>query len=224
MDQVPYGGGVALSQFYAGSNAAIAGIYERNQEATLYVANLDAKVDEEILWELFIQCAPLASVNMPRERISSTHQGFAFVEFTNPQDADYALRVMNMVKLYGKPIRINKGSSGEKRGAQTSEVGANLFIGGLTPQVDERLLQETFGQFGVVSFCKIMRNQDTGESKGFAFISFDSFASSDAAMAAMNGQFLGGRPISVSYSVKKDAKTTRHGSAPERLIASLGKT
>ena len=28
--------------------------YERNQEATLYVGNIDVKVTEEILWELFI--------------------------------------------------------------------------------------------------------------------------------------------------------------------------
>jgi splicing factor 3B subunit 4 len=130
MDQVPYGGGVAFSQFMAGSNAAIAGIYERNQDATLYVANLDSKVDEEILWELFIQCAPLTSINLPRERISAAHQGYGFVEFKTPQDADYALRVMNMVKLYGKPIRLTKGSQGTKTTGPSSDVGANLFIGG----------------------------------------------------------------------------------------------
>jgi splicing factor 3B subunit 4 len=36
--------------------AQILGIYERNTEATVYVGNLDTKVDEEILWELFVQC------------------------------------------------------------------------------------------------------------------------------------------------------------------------
>lgn len=35
-----------------------------------------------------------------------------------------------------------------------------------------------------------MRDTDTGNSKGFAFINFASFEASDAAMEAMNGQFL----------------------------------
>lgn len=64
-----------------------------------------------------------------------------------------------------------------------------------------------------------MRDPDTGNSKGFAFINFASFEASDAAMDAMNGQYLCNRPISVSYAFKKDSKGERHGSAAERLLA-----
>ena len=55
-----------------------------------------------------------------------------------------------------------------------------------------------------------MRDPETGTSKGFAFINFASFDASDAAIDAMNGQYLSNRPISVSYSFKKDAKGERH--------------
>ena len=58
-----------------------------------------------------------------------------------------------------------------------------------------------------------MRDPETGNSKGFAFINFASFAASDAAIEAMNGQYLSNRPISVSYAFKKDSKGERHGSA-----------
>jgi splicing factor 3B subunit 4 len=30
------------------------------------------------------------------------------VEFLTEEDADYAIKIMNMIKLYGKPIRVNK--------------------------------------------------------------------------------------------------------------------
>ena len=64
-----------------------------------------------------------------------------------------------------------------------------------------------------------MRDPETGNSKGFAFINFASFEASDAAIDAMNGQYLSNRPISVSYSFKKDSKGERHGSAAgESLI------
>lgn len=100
------------------------------------------------------------------------------------------------------------------RDKKTLDVGANLFIGNLDAEVDEKLLYDAFSTFGViVSTPKIMRDPDTGASKGFGFVSYDSFEASDAAIQAMNGQYLGGRPISVNYAYKKDTKGERHGSA-----------
>ena len=117
-----------------------------------------------------------------------------------------------MIKVYGKPIRVNK-SSQDKR---TQDVGANLFIGNLDQDVDEKvgftpeyqangnndfyfsqlpfplqLLFDTFSAFGVVVMTpKLMRDPDTGASRGFGFVSYENFDSSDAAIEAMNGQFL----------------------------------
>lgn len=53
---------------------------------------------------------------------------------------------------------------------------------------------------------KIMRDAETGSSKGFAFVNFASFEASDSAIEAMNGQFLCNRAITVSYAFKKDTK------------------
>lgn len=144
------------------------------------------------------------------------HQGYGFVEFLSEEDADYAIKIMNMIKLYGKPIRVNKASAHQKN----LDVGANIFIGNLDTEVDEKLLYDTFSAFGVIlQTPKIMRDPETGNSKGFAFVNFASFEASDAAMDAMNGQYLCNRPISVSYAFKKDSKGERHGSAAERLLA-----
>lgn len=176
---------------------------------------------------------------MPKDRVTQMHQGYGFVEFMGEEDADYAIKIMNMIKLYGKPIRVNKASAHQKN----LDVGANIFIGNLDPEVDEKLLYDTFSAFGVIlqtpkvrvifeasyfyttefyiflSFSQIMRDPETGNSKGFAFINFASFDASDASIEAMNGQYLCNRPISVSYAFKRDAKGERHGSAAERLLA-----
>ena len=45
---------------------------------------------------------------MPKDRVTQQHQSYGFVEFMSEEDADYAIKVMNMIKLYGKPIRVNK--------------------------------------------------------------------------------------------------------------------
>ncbi|KAK6471352.1 splicing factor 3B subunit 4-like, partial [Huso huso] len=191
-------------------------ISERNQDATVYVGGLDEKVSEPLLWELFLQAGPVVNTHMPKDRVTGQHQGYGFVEFLSEEDADYAIKIMNMIKLYGKPIRVNKASAHNKN----LDVGANIFIGNLDPEIDEKLLYDTFSAFGVIlQTPKIMRDPDTGNSKGYAFINYASFDASDAAIEAMNGQYLCNRPITVSYAFKKDSKGERHGSAAERLLA-----
>ena len=196
---------------------------QRNQEATIYVGSLDEKVDEELLWELFTQVGPVVSIFLPKDRITSLHQGFGFVEFRSEIDAEYASKIMNMVKLYSKPIRVNK-SGMEKKGALV-DVGANLFIGNLDLDVDEKSLYDTFSAFGSIMLPpKIQRDPDTGVSKGYGFICYDSFESSDIAIECMNGQFLGGKQVVVQYALKKDSTSERHGTAAERLLAAAAKS
>ena len=45
---------------------------------------------------------------MPKDRVTMSHQGYGFVEFLGEDDADYAIKIMNMIKLFGKPTRVNK--------------------------------------------------------------------------------------------------------------------
>ena len=196
-------------------SSSLALLFERNQEATIYVGNIDQKVSEEILWELFTPCGPVINVHLPKDKISNDHQGFAFVEFRSEEDADYAIKIMHMVKLYGKPLKVNRATQ-DKR---TQEIGANLFVGNLAEEVDEKKLKDIFSSFGVVLSTKIMRDPESGISKHYGFVSFDNFDSSDEAITKMNGQYLSGKPIEVEYAYKKDTKGEKHGSVAERILA-----
>ena len=121
-------------------------ISERNQDATIYVGGLDEKVTESLLWELFVQviqsirvrtensfwnsppqAGPVVNVHMPKDRVTMQHQGYGFVEFLSEDDADYSIKIMNMIKLFGKPVRVNKASAHQKN----LDVGANIFIGNI---------------------------------------------------------------------------------------------
>jgi splicing factor 3B subunit 4 len=193
-----------------------AAIEQRNQDATVYIGNLDEKVHDELLWELMLQAGPVVNVHMPKDKVNGKHQGYGFVEFRSEEDADYAMKIMNMIKLYGKPIKVNKASQDKK----LNDVGANIFIGNLDPDVDEKLLYDTFTAFGgIAQTPKIMRDPETGGSKGYGFVSFDSFEASDLAIECMNGQYLSNRAIIVQYAFKKESQGERHGSQAERMIA-----
>lgn len=196
-------------------SSTLALLFERNQEATIYVGNIDQKVTEEILWELFTQCGPVINIHLPKDKISSEHQGFAFVEFRSEEDADYAIKIMHMIKLYGKPLKVNRATQ-DKR---TQEIGANIFVGNLAEDVDEKVLKTIFSSFGVVLSTKIMRDPESGISKHYGFVSFDNFNSSDEAIEKMKGQYISGKPIEVEYAYKKDTKGEKHGSVAERILA-----
>ncbi|KAJ1732159.1 phosphatidylinositol-3-phosphatase ymr1 [Coemansia biformis] len=190
--------------------------YERNQEASVYVGNLDERVSDELLWELMVQAGPVVSVHVPKDRVTQMNQGFGFVEFQTCEDAEYAIKIMNMVRLFGKPLRVNMAASDKK----VQDVGAKLFVGNLDPDVDEKMLYDTMSAFGqMIQPPSIARDQQSGNSKGFAFVSYATFEAADWAIQAMNGQYLANKPITASYAFKKDAKGERHGSAAERLLA-----
>ncbi|KAJ2245385.1 Spliceosome-associated protein 49 [Coemansia sp. RSA 454] len=199
-----------------GSSERMAQKYERNQDASIYVGNLDDRVTDELLWELMVQAGPVVGVHLPKDRVTQSTQGYGFVEFQTEADAQYAVQVMNMVKLFGKPMRINMSAQDRR----TQDIGAKLFIGNLDPTIDDKLLYDTFGTFGpMVQMPHCARDQVSGNARGFAFVSYASFEAADAAIQAMDGQYLANKQINVQYAFKKDAKGERHGSAAERLLA-----
>lgn len=193
-----------------------AAIEQRNQDATCYLGNLDEKVTEGLLWELMVQFGPVVNVHMPKDKVTGKYIGYGFVEYKNEDDAEYATKVVNMVKLYGKPLKVNKAAA-DKR---IVDIGANIFLGNLDPEVDEKLLYDTFSAFGgITKTPTVLTDPETGVSKGFGFISFDTFEASDLAIECMNGQFLSNRAIVVQYAFRKDTPGERHGSQAERILA-----
>ncbi|KAL8811059.1 MAG: hypothetical protein Q9200_002087 [Gallowayella weberi] len=118
---------------------------EQDKEATVYIGNLDERATDSLVWELMLQAGRIVNVHLPKDRVTQTHQGYGFVEFISEEDAEYAARIMNQVRLYGKPIRVNKASADKQK---TVEVGAELFVGNLDPMVTEQTLYDTFGRFG----------------------------------------------------------------------------
>ncbi|NXD86890.1 RBM7 protein, partial [Halcyon senegalensis] len=81
-------------------------------DRTLFVGNLDPKVTEELIFELFHQAGPVIKVKIPKDRDGRPKQ-FAFVNFKHEESVPYGLSLLNGIKLYGRPIKIQfrSGSS-----------------------------------------------------------------------------------------------------------------
>lgn len=73
-----------------------------------------------------------------------------------------------------------------------------LFVGGLPFSTTEDDLQAAFAAFGTVSSAKVITDRETGRSRGFGFVEFDSDDEAKAAIAGLDNKELGGRTIHVS--------------------------
>lgn len=62
----------------------------------------------------------------------------------------------------------------------------NIFVGNLTRQVTEEQLHHLFTPFGEVKSVKVITDNHSGRSKGFAFVEMPQKAEAEAAMAKLN--------------------------------------
>nr|XP_004654420.1 splicing regulator RBM11 isoform X5 [Jaculus jaculus] len=78
---------------------------QEEADRTVFVGNLEARVREEILYELFLQAGPLTKVTICRDR-DGKPKSFGFVCFKHPESVSYAIALLNGIRLYGRPINV----------------------------------------------------------------------------------------------------------------------
>lgn len=78
----------------------------------------------------------------------------------------------------------------------------NLYIGYLPPTMDDAGLISLFSQFGDIVMAKVIKDRNTGHSKGYGFVKYSDVSQANAAIAAMNGHHFEGRVIAVRVAGK----------------------
>lgn len=80
---------------------------------------------------------------------------------------------------------------------------SKLFIGGLAWHTDENALRQKFEEFGAVEEAVVVKDRDTGRSRGFGFVRYGQEADAEAAIAAMNNIEFDGRTIRVDKASER---------------------
>ncbi|MDD2870709.1 MAG: RNA-binding protein [Candidatus Gracilibacteria bacterium] len=78
-----------------------------------------------------------------------------------------------------------------------------LFIGGLSWGLDWQEVKDVFKEYGEVTFVKVIKDRDTGRSKGFGFVEFSTVEDAVKAKEAMDGAEVDGRTIKVDFAQEK---------------------
>lgn len=84
-----------------------------------------------------------------------------------------------------------------------------LFVGGLPFATTDDELKDVFAAHGAVASAVVVKDRDTGRSKGFGFVEFENDEEGKAAEKALNGSDMGGRSITVNEARPKEDRPRR---------------
>lgn len=83
-------------------------------------------------------------------------------------------------------------------------MGKKLYVGNLTYGVTDSALEQMFAAHGTVQSAQVIMDRDTGRSKGFGFVEMTSDQEAQAAIAALNGQQVDGRNLTVNEAKPRE--------------------
>lgn len=85
----------------------------------------------------------------------------------------------------------------------------NIFIGNLSYHAQDEELADLFAQYGDVDSARIIKDRETGRSKGFAFVVMPNDDDAKSAIESLDGHELNGRPIRVNQAIEKERRERR---------------
>ena len=76
----------------------------------------------------------------------------------------------------------------------------NIYVGNLTFGTDNADLETLFAQYGQVNDAQVIKDRETGRSRGFGFVEMGSTDAAQKAISELNGADLDGRPLTVNLA------------------------
>ncbi|KAF3554415.1 hypothetical protein F2Q69_00011081 [Brassica cretica] len=181
----------------------------------LFVGNLPFNVDSAQLAQLFESAGNVEMVEVIYDKVTGRSRGFGFVTMSSVSEVEAAAQQFNGYELDGRQLRVNAGPPPPKRedsfsrgprssfgggggGGGGGGSGNRVYVGNLSWGVDDMALESLFGEQGKVVEARVIYDRDSGRSKGFGFVTYNSAQEVQNAIQTLNGADLDGRQIRVS--------------------------
>lgn len=84
-----------------------------------------------------------------------------------------------------------------------------LFVGGLPFSTTDEELADLFGAHGTVASAVVVKDRETGRSKGFGFVEFENDEEGKAAEKALHNSEVGGRTVTVNEARPREERPRR---------------
>jgi nucleolysin TIA-1/TIAR len=174
---------------------------EPNKRA-LYIGGLDQRVTEEILRQIFETTGHVQNVKIIPDK-NAKGFNYGFVEYDDPGAAERAMATLNGRRVHQQEIRVNWAYQSNTTTKEDTSGHFHIFVGDLSNEVNDELLQQAFSAFGSVSEARVMWDMKTGRSRGYGFVAFRDRPEAEKALSSMDGEWLGSRAIRCNWANQK---------------------
>jgi RNA-binding protein Musashi len=138
------------------------------------VGNLKRETTRETIRDYFAQFGPVLQCTLLKDPISYVSRGFGFVTFTHPKTLDRVLKQHHFLDDKLVPLTDEvETKRAHVDNSQKEDIVEKIIVSGLQPHIDQNVMREYFEGFGTVLDVHIMMDKITGESKGYAFVTFE---------------------------------------------------
>ncbi|KAF8774686.1 RNA-binding protein 39 like protein [Argiope bruennichi] len=175
---------------------------------TIFCMRLSQKVRARDLEEFFSSVGPVRDVKIIMDNKTRRSKGIAYVEFQSVDSIPLAL-ALNDTELMGCKIHVQLSQAEKNRvAASTSSMvkgtpgPMRLYVGSLHFNITEDMLRGIFEPFGRIERIELIKDTETGRSKGYGFISVNS-EDAKKALEQLNGFELAGRPMKVGHVTER---------------------
>eukprot|EP00291_Cryptomonas_curvata_P004316 CAMPEP_0172182060 /NCGR_PEP_ID=MMETSP1050-20130122/18181_1 /TAXON_ID=233186 /ORGANISM="Cryptomonas curvata, Strain CCAP979/52" /LENGTH=248 /DNA_ID=CAMNT_0012855447 /DNA_START=6 /DNA_END=748 /DNA_ORIENTATION=- len=154
----------------------------------IFIGGISWETTEQDLRDHFEPYGTLTDCVVMREKVSGKARGFGFVTFAESSAADSVLAAKH--DILGRTVEVKaavprgegEAPSGRSGGPMMggdredpSQRVMKIFVGGLSPEVTDASFREYFSKFGTITDSTVMVDKDTNRSRGFGFVTFDSW-------------------------------------------------
>ncbi|XP_051202661.1 28 kDa ribonucleoprotein, chloroplastic [Lolium perenne] len=160
---------------------------------------------------LLFSRSPLLRSTRPRlpltPFVASSDAAEASLDWTEAEEADEAVPEEEPAAA---------ASGGDAGYASEPPEEAKIYVGNLPYDVDSEALAQLFDQAGVVEVAEVIYNRESGQSRGFGFVTMSTIEEADKAIETFNRYDINGRLLNVNKAAQRGSRVER----PPRQFAS----
>ncbi|XP_024853230.1 probable RNA-binding protein 23 isoform X3 [Bos taurus] len=182
---------------------------EERDARTVFCMQLAARIRPRDLEDFFSAVGKVRDVRIISDRNSRRSKGIAYVEFCEIQSVPLAIGLTGQ-RLLGVPIIVQASQAEKNRLAamannlQKGSGGpVRLYVGSLHCNITEDMLRGILEPFGKIDNIVLMKDSETGRSKGYGFITFSDSECARRALEQLNGFELAGRPMRIGHVTER---------------------
>jgi len=167
----------------------------------LFIKNLEESIDNKALHDTFCAFGTILSCKVATDGGKS--KGYGFVHFETEEASSKAVEAVNGMLLNGKKVYVGPFlKKGERPSDEKEPKFTNVFVKNLADDTTEAILRTEFESFGNITNLVVMFDE-AGKTKGFGFVNFDTAEAAAAAVEALQGKDICGKPLFCGRAQKK---------------------